>query len=241
MDPCIELGAGPRGRGGGEGHAAVPQRAGRPTARRPPAGGVRELSDAELVARIAGVAELDAARALAALGGLHVLAEVGHEAIAVLGSLHRPGALRVAAAAELARRLVLVSARPRVPVRSPGEVAALMLPRLRGLVHEEVWVVSLDGRSSVRGLRRVAQGGHHGCAVAAREILRAALLDAASAFVLVHNHPSGDPEPSPEDVEMTRLCGLGAAAAGVPLVDHVILASSGEFRSLVESGHMPPG
>ncbi|MBI4956176.1 MAG: JAB domain-containing protein [Myxococcales bacterium] len=241
MDRCTELGDGPRVRGAVDARAASPRHSGRPAVRRTPGCGAGELSDAELVARIAGVAEIDAARALAELGGLRLLAEVGHEAIAALGSMHRPGALRVAAAAELARRLVLATARPRAPVRSPGEVAALMLPRLRGLVHEEVWVVSLDGRSSVRGLRRVAQGGQHGCAVAAREILRAALLDAASAFVLVHNHPSGDPEPSPEDVEMTRLCALGAAAAGVPLVDHVIVASSGEFRSLGESGQMPPG
>ena len=98
-----------------------------------------------------------------------------------------------------------------------------------------MWVLSLDGRNRLRGERRVAQGGLHGCAVAARDILRAALTDAASAFVLVHNHPSGDPRPSPEDVAMTAAVARAATVVGVPLVDHVVV-SDGRHASMLELG-----
>ena len=79
-----------------------------------------------------------------------------------------------------------------------------------------MWVVSLDGRNGMRGTRRVAQGGLHGCSVGARDFLRAALAHAASAIVLVHNHPSGDPTPSSEDIAMTRTVADAAELIGHP-------------------------
>jgi DNA repair protein RadC len=99
-----------------------------------------------------------------------------------------------------------------------------------------MWVISLDGRNGMRGARQVAQGGLHGCAVSARDILRAALADAAAALILVHNHPSGDSAPSPEDVEMTRVVAAAGMVVGVPLVDHVILAPDGHYSSLLDLG-----
>ena len=99
-----------------------------------------------------------------------------------------------------------------------------------------MWLVSLDGRNYVRGMRRVAQGGLHTCSVLPRDILRAALYEAATAMVLVHNHPSGDPTPSAEDVALTRnLCDAGALT-GLPLVDHVVVAPSGKYMSLLDLG-----
>src|SRR5262249_48282426 len=104
--------------------------------------------------------------------------------------------------------------------------------------HEQMWIFGLDGRNGLRTVRRVAEGGLHGCSVSARDILRAALTDAASAIVLVHNHPSGDPAPSSEDIAMTRAVELAAAAVGVPLVDHVIVTSDGRHASLLDLGLM---
>jgi len=82
----------------------------------------------------------------------------------------------------------------------------------------------------------VAQGGLHGCSVTARDILRGALVQAASALVLVHNHPSGDPRPSPEDVAMTRTVVEAAEVVGTPLVDHVIVSASGNYASMLDLG-----
>jgi DNA repair protein RadC len=72
--------------------------------------------------------------------------------------------------------------------------------------------------------------------VTAREILRCALGDAASAIVLAHNHPSGDPTPSDEDAAMTRAVARAAEVVGVPVLDHVVVTASGEYVSLLERG-----
>jgi DNA repair protein RadC len=76
----------------------------------------------------------------------------------------------------------------------------------------------------MKAARRVASGGIHGLHVAARDPLRIALREAATGFVLVHNHPSGDPAPSEEDIAFTRSVAGAAAIVGVPLFDHVIVA-----------------
>jgi DNA repair protein RadC len=68
------------------------------------------------------------------------------------------------------------------------------------------------------------------------DILRAALADAASRMVLIHNHPSGDPDPSVEDIVLTRLVAGAAAVVGMPLTDHVIVTSTGDYVSLLDLG-----
>jgi DNA repair protein RadC len=99
-----------------------------------------------------------------------------------------------------------------------------------------MWVLSLDGRTRLRAMRQVARGGRHGLVVTAREVLAIALGDAASGFILAHNHPSGSPEPSAADVAMTRSVADAAAIVGVPLLDHVIVTAHGEHRSLLDLG-----
>jgi DNA repair protein RadC len=203
--------------------------------------GVDALGDADLVALLLGTgrrgaaAPVLAAELLVEAGGLDGLARSGTHALASAAGLGVVKALRLAAAVELGRRTSRLAVADRPTLASAADVAGHLGPRLAGLVHEEMWVVSLDGRNRIRGARRVAQGGLHGCAVAARDILRVALADAASAFVLVHNHPSGDPTPSPEDVAMTAAVSRAAAVVGVPLVDHVVLGGV-RHASLLELG-----
>jgi DNA repair protein RadC len=99
-----------------------------------------------------------------------------------------------------------------------------------------MWIVCLDGKNQVRATRRVAQGGLHTCAVMPRDVLRAALYEAATAMVLVHNHPSDDPLPSAEDLAMTRRLAEAGAMVGIPLVDHVIVTPSGKYSSMLDLG-----
>ena len=94
---------------------------------------------------------------------------------------------------------------------------------------------SLDGQNGLKTARRIAQGGQHGCALSTRDVLGIALRDAASAIVLVHNHPSGDPRPSAEDLGMTRALSDACKVVGINLLDHVIVARGGA-SSLLESG-----
>jgi DNA repair protein RadC len=145
-----------------------------------------------------------------------------------------PAAASLAAAFELGRRVARAEAP--VPERLVGsaDVAAWATPRLGRLVHEELWLLGLDGRSRLRAARRLAQGGLHGMGVRAPDVLRTALRVGASGFVLVHNHPSGDPTASAEDVAFTRAVAEGAAKIGLPLLDHVIVA--GDVFSTVADG-----
>lgn len=109
--------------------------------------------------------------------------------------------------------------------------------RLGGLVNEVMLAVALDGRNHAIAELEIAVGGAHGLCVTARDILRPLIRAGASAFVLVHNHPSGDPTPSVEDVAMTRAIAAAAELVGIPLVDHVVVgARGGGFASLLDLG-----
>jgi len=147
---------------------------------------------------------------------------------------------RLAAAVELGRRAVFAAsldASPRIPDRAGVEGWARA--RLATLDHEELWVLALDGRHGLRAARRVASGGIHGLHVGARDVLRVALREAASAFVLVHNHPSGDPTPSDEDVAFTHVVAEAGALVGTPMLDHVVVARR-RASSMLDLGILGP-
>ena len=135
-------------------------------------------------------------------------------------------ALGIAAAFELGRRVANDASAP-ASIANSADVAAWAIPRLAALDHEELWLLALDGRSHVRAVRCVAKGGLHGMGVRPADPLRVALRAAASGFVLVHNHPSGDPSPSREDISFTRHVAAAAAVVGMPLLDHVVVARAG--------------
>ena len=100
--------------------------------------------------------------------------------------------------------------------------------------------MALDGRSNVRGVRQLARGGRHGLVISPKEVLSAALCEAATAFFLVHNHPSGHPKPSREDLRMTHEVVTAAEVVGVPLCDHVIVTASVDaYYSMFEEGVLP--
>jgi DNA repair protein RadC len=192
--------------------------------------GVESLADAELLAALlcsgGGGAPL-ASVAAAVVDGLGAagLARAGIGELSQRRGIGPAKALRLVAAVELGRRAVIAAsleATPRLPDRDA--VVAWARPKLAMLDHEELWVLLLDGRNGLRAARRVASGGIHGLHVSVRDVLRVALREAASAFILVHNHPSGDPTPSGEDGVFTRAVTEGGKLVGCPLLDHVIVA-----------------
>jgi len=203
--------------------------------------GFETLADAELVAVLLGTGERHrtvahvAADLLDRCGGIAGLYRTGARSLAEVGGVGPAKAARIIAGFELGRRLCFSSANPRPSFASSAEVARWGRIRLSTLVHEQVWVLSLDGKNGLRGARRIAEGGLHGCAIEPRDVLRAVVRDAASAFVMVHNHPSGDPTPSAEDIELTSMVARAASVLGTPLVDHVIIAG-GQHVSLFDLG-----
>ncbi len=196
-----------------------------------------DATDEELVAAILGgpndAAAAEARTALGALGGVGGLARASPRTLRDVAGIGRVRATRIRAALELARRVDRAHATA-LTMTDTACVAAWGRSRLAPLDHEELWLLALDGSGELRGARRVAVGGQHGLAVSARDVLRAALLEGASAFVLVHNHPSGDPKPSGEDVAFTRRVFVAAEAVGLPLLDHVVVSRGGFAR--VEPG-----
>ncbi len=142
---------------------------------------------------------------------------------------------RLLAAFELAGRL-LQEQRPVLPrVREPGDVAALLGPRLRDLTVEEFHVLALDSQSRVMRDVLVTRGLLNSALVHPREVFRAAIAEAAAGIIVVHNHPSGDPTPSPEDRAATRQLVEAGRLLDLPVYDHVILAGD-RFLSFVAAG-----
>lgn len=200
--------------------------------------GVIGASDEEIVAAVLGggsaIAGEEARRAVSALG-VGGIARASPSTLADVAGIRRTRAVRLRAALELARRVEREATEGRgLVLGDSAAVAAWGRARLAALDHEELWLLALDGQSELCGARRLASGGRHGLSVSARDVLRAALLEGATAFVLVHNHPSGDPKPSAEDVAFTHRVFVGSEAVGMPLLDHVVVARGGFAR--VEPG-----
>ncbi|HEX4475522.1 MAG TPA: DNA repair protein RadC [Polyangiaceae bacterium] len=207
--------------------------------------GIDELADVALVALLLGTgtegesAESVAVRLLDSTGGIAGLGQLGGHGLSSRRGIGPAKAVRVLAALELGRRAAVRNLHEQREVFATFDaVVSWAHPRLAALEHEEVWLLSLDGRNGLRSVRRIAQGGLHGCALMPRDVLRPAVREGASAIILLHNHPSGDPSPSPDDLRMTVALRAACEIVGIALLDHVIVARDGA-TSLRESGALP--
>ena len=176
----------------------------------------------------AALEHVDAARrVVAGVGGLRAIARAGRERLLERGELSEAEAEPLLAAIALARTLqasrAAAIAAPRL--RSAESVGHWAVPRLGALEHEEVWVLVFGVRQQMLSARRVFQGGVHSVPIHLASLLREVVADGGTRFVLVHNHPSGDPSPSPEDILVTERVARAAALLGVPLVDHVVVSA----------------
>jgi DNA repair protein RadC len=156
------------------------------------------------------------------------------EAIAGVG----PGtAARVLAALELGRRAAVAAPVLDAPIRGPDGVFARMGPRLRDLDQEEFHALLLNTRHRVTREVAVTRGILDASLIHPREVFRSAVVESAAAIILVHNHPSGDPTPSPEDRSVTRQLAEAGRALGISVLDHVVIGD-GRFRSLAREGEL---
>ena len=120
-------------------------------------------------------------------------------------------------------------------LRSPADVAGYLGAELADLAQEQLRVVLLDTKNHVVGTQLVYQGGLNATAIRLADCFREAVARGAAAIILVHNHPSGDPTPSPEDVRLTREAGRAGDLLGVELLDHIVVGRQGHV-SLREHG-----
>ena len=208
--------------------------------------GVEHLGDGELLALVLGTGRAGlpvgvlAVMLLEEHGGVAGLARAGIGQLVQRAGVGTAKAARLMAAVELGRRAVGAASREGHRAHAGfGPRSRRGLTRgWRRSITRSCWLLALDGHHGLRAARRVASGGIHGLHVAARDVLRIALREGASAFVLVHNHPSGDPAPSPEDIAFTRTVERAAAIVGTPLLDHVVVARRRATSMLDTGAHL---
>jgi DNA repair protein RadC len=186
------------------------------------------MSDTEVLALLLGDDASLARSLLSAHDGVRGVARLGQVAV------------RLVAAMELARRAAARPLARAVPFRSSRDVVRAWGPRLVDAADERVLAVLLDAKRRPVAERLLAWGSVGSAPLAPRQVFALAVREGASAIVLVHNHPSGDPAPSPEDIAFTRRVAHAGGILEVELLDHVIVGREGSF-SFLDAGMITPG
>jgi DNA repair protein RadC len=172
-------------------------------------------------------------------GSLRRLSSLGQGSLEAVPGVGPAVAARIGAALELGRRLAREGPLERSRIQGPRDVYELCAPGLRDLLQEEFRVLLLNTQHAVLRELLVTRGTLDTSVVHAREVFRAAVCEGASAVIMVHNHPSGDPTPSPEDRAVTAQLAAAGQLLGVPVLDHVVVGDA-RYISFVESGLLVP-
>ena len=194
--------------------------------------GPEALSNAELLAILlrtgtgkCNVVELARELLSQAEGRLNVLAGMSIDRLCEIRGIGTDKAATVTAAFELVRRCASESVLPdRRPVASPRTVFRTMYPLLRGLDHEECWVIFLNRANYILGKEKMTTGGMDSTVIDAKMIIRRTMDKKASGIILVHNHPSGNALPGQADITQTDMLRRALKTCDLHLVDHVIVA-----------------
>ena len=144
-------------------------------------------------------------------------------------------AIRIQAALELGRRMMAMTHEPRYRVVTPGDAAELLMPDMMLLEQEHMRLILLNSRHEVIATPTIYKGSLNTAVVRVAEVFKDALRQNAAAIVVSHNHPSGDPSPSPEDIRVTRSFVEAGKLLGVEVIDHVIIGHN-RYVSLKERG-----
>lgn len=207
--------------------------------------GVDSLSDEELLALVLGTGSTGepvtvlAARLLRATNGLAGLRTTGLGALAEFGGVGEGKAGRVLAALELGRRLARMPWTGGPRISTSADVDRLLRPRLADAEREHFVALAVDAKNRVLAERTIATGGLSACPVSPSDVFRTLLREAAAGVIFVHNHPSGDPSPSAEDIALTERLAQAGAILGIRVLDHVIVAREGSF-SFVDARLLRP-
>lgn len=203
--------------------------------------GPQSLTTAELLAillRVGMVGETAVQvgqRLLQTFGGISGIHRASFDELSSQKGIKLAKAAQIKAAIELGRRLVLESPEERPIVHSPADAAELVQYEMRALEQEELRVLLLDTRNHVQHIETVYRGSVNSSQVRVAEIFKAAIRRNATNLIVVHNHPSGDPTPSPDDIAITRAILQAGELLDIKLLDHIIIGS-GRIVSLKERG-----
>jgi DNA repair protein RadC len=203
--------------------------------------GFDRIGDSELLALVMGRTGRCCSPSIAneivdSYGGLDQVGKAGLEELMDFRGVGKAGALRIMASFELGRR-VIVSGRQREvkKVKSPEDVAFLMIPEMKGLDREHFMAILLNTKNGILKIVTVAIGSLNAALVHPREIFKAAVIASAAGIIIVHNHPTGNPEPSREDRDLTERFARCGDLMGIDVVDHIIVGDD-DYVSMRERG-----
>jgi len=198
------------------------------------------LSNAELLAILLrtgvqseSVLEL-ATRLLAKFGGIEGLMRVSFEELCREHGVGEAKACQIKAALELGRRMLSISSEDRPKITSPQD-AVNLVPEMGFLEQEELKVICLDSKNRVKGIYTVYKGNVGSSIIRSSEVFREAVKQNSPSIIILHNHPSGDPTPSEDDIEITKELLKAGRILNINLLDHIIVGR-GKFVSLRERG-----
>lgn len=203
--------------------------------------GAQALTTAELIAILirTGNAERSAVALgeflLAEFGSIQGVATASLEQLAAVKGLGAAKAAQIKAAIEFGNRLTLFTEEGRPSIGGPQDVSNLLMPDLRYQKKEHLKSLLLDTKNRVLAIKTVSVGDLSSSIVHPREVYKDAVVASAASIIVAHNHPSGDPTPSAEDVAVTKRLILSGEIMGIDLLDHIVLGD-GTFVSLKERG-----
>lgn len=202
--------------------------------------GPRYLSNSELIAillrtGVQGENVLSmASRLLAKTDGLAGLGRKTFSELCSERGLSEAKACQLLAALELGRRFVSLAPQERAVIHSPQDVANLVMAEMASLDQEHLKVLLLNTKNEVLSIQEIYVGNVNSSMVRPSEVFRPAVRDNAPSMIVVHNHPSGDPTPSPEDVSITRDLVAAGKLLSIDLLDHLVIGHGNRYISLNE-------
>ena len=203
--------------------------------------GARSLSESELLAillrtGLKGQNVVDLARRLLKdFGGLAGMARANYAELCNIKGISDAKACQLLAALEVGRRFRALTPEDHAKINSPQDVFNLLEGEMSILDQESLQVLLLNTKNAVVGKEEIYKGTVNSATVRVAEVLRPAIRNNCPNFIMVHNHPSGDPTPSPEDVLVTRRIRASAETMDIELLDHIIIAGR-TWASLKERG-----
>jgi DNA repair protein RadC len=205
--------------------------------------GAAGLGDNELLAIVLGqgarrLSALEVANAvLERAGALHGVAALSRDELERIAGVGAARASQILAAVELGRRTLLRAPAPRQPLASPDDAAAYLAPTYGGGAVERFGVLLLDVRHRILRATVISMGSVDSTVAHPREVFREATAARASGVIVFHNHPSGDPTPSDDDVRLTERLRAAGEIIGIPVLDHLIL-TDGAYYSFRRHGRL---
>ncbi|WP_058302213.1 RadC family protein [Gorillibacterium timonense] len=205
--------------------------------------GPDSLSNAELLAILlrTGTARETAVglagRILKESGSLGSLVEMSIEQLTTIKGIGPAKAVQIKAGIELGKRLARTSIRDEIIIRSPKDVADFLMEDMRYLQKEHFVCLFLNTKNRVIARETLSMGSLNASIVHPREVFLAAIKRSSASIICVHNHPSGDPTPSPEDIELTDRLKEAGDIIGIDVLDHIVLGDR-TFVSLKEKGYL---